>query len=282
MILLLILIVVVNQLLKYQISQLVNLFIMIAIPFVFSLNQSFIFKIDHDAGMKESIVLKSSSYIKIILNRWLVLVLIQIFVQLAGIIIVHFYSHSLPAVYTIYILLLGILISLINLFVNVSTRSIGLANILLFIMIYIQLNEDIVLVVEKYTFLSIVHFIYPEVSLIDMHMCFLVFLFIGVLLIITSTIIQLTKYAHLRFARWICYDIVLHIFFSLMVSKKKEIEKSTWTFLWKYSGNNWNVSDKIWKLQIVANYIGHVYDLFPAYDTNDIEIDPVCLVNLQI
>jgi hypothetical protein len=172
---------------------------MIVIPLVFTLNQSFIFKIDHDAGMKESIVLKSNSYIKIILNRWLVLVLIQILVQLAGIFIVHFYSHSLPAIYTIYILLLGILISLFNLFVNVSTRSIGLANILLFIMIYIQLNEDIVLIVENYTFLSTAQFIYPEASLIDMHMCFLVFLFIVVLLIITSTIIQLTKYAHLRF-----------------------------------------------------------------------------------
>lgn len=197
LILVLILIVVVNQSLKYQISLLVNLFLMIVIPFVFALNQSFIFKIDHDAGMRESIVLNANSYIKIILNRWIVLLQIQIFVQLAGIFIVHFYSHSLPVVYIIYILLLGILISLYNLFVHVMTRSIGLANILLFLILYAQINEDIVSIFEKYTFLSRLQFIYPEAVLVDMYMSLLVFLFIIVMLIITSTIIQLTKYAHL-------------------------------------------------------------------------------------
>jgi hypothetical protein len=194
----LIVIILVNRLLQNQLAVSVDLYLMVVMPIVFACNQSFILKIDDDAGMKESILLKSKSYIAIILNRWFVLVLLQIIVQLTGIVIVLSSSNSMQGNYIIYIILSGILISLVNLCVNVFTRAHGFANILLILLIYVQLNEETRLLVAKYQYLQIFSQIWLEPDVIGINLCLLTGIKVIVLLFITGILIHFMKYEQIR------------------------------------------------------------------------------------
>ena len=194
----LIIIMIVNRLLQNQLAVSIDLYLMVVMPIVFACNQSFILKIDDNAGMKDSILLKSKSYIAIILNRWLVLILLQIIIQLAGIVMVLFYSNSMPVNYIINIILTGILISLVNLCVNVFTRANGFANIFLILLIYVQLNEETRLLAAKYQYLQIFSQIWLEPDAIGISLCLLTGIKVIVLLLITSILIHFMKYGQIR------------------------------------------------------------------------------------
>ncbi len=189
----------VNHSMQNQLLDSVYLYVYLVIPIIFTFNQSFILKIDQYTGMRESIVLKSRNYSSIILNRWLVLVTIQIIVQFIAILVIYLFTGFWEIYHTLCVILFGIIISLFNLLVNAITWSNGTANLILIFLIYIQLNEKTRVQAEKY-----VNFDLLIDNLLNAHPVnskWGLFLSIQIilLLILLRIVINLTKYVRIRF-----------------------------------------------------------------------------------
>ncbi len=112
------------------------------LPILFSFNQYYIVSIDREAGMIHNNFLRRMCYRRIVLNRWLVLLIPQLLISLIFLIIFSVFGKALPVSFIFYVLLLNIFCSAFNLFLGVLTNKTGVANLILLFFIYVQLRED--------------------------------------------------------------------------------------------------------------------------------------------
>jgi len=113
------------------------------VPLLFSFNQYFMVKIDRDAGMTHNNFLRTMPYPRIVLHRWFVLLLPQLFVQLLFVFIAGVLSQPFPLSFVVYILLLNVLWSAANLFFATATMTNSVANVFLLFLVYVQLRDDV-------------------------------------------------------------------------------------------------------------------------------------------
>ncbi len=113
------------------------------VPLLFSFNQYYIIQIDRDAGMIHNNFLRMTKYSKIILHRWLLLItpqliIVSIFVSIFSAILFPF-----QITFYIYIILLCICISLVNLLFAVISKNNNAANLIVFFLVYLQLRDNV-------------------------------------------------------------------------------------------------------------------------------------------
>lgn len=199
-ILLLILIglIIINRLFHNQLIPAIELYLIFVIPFALVSCQFIIFNMDRDAGMKENIILKTKAYISIIWNRWFLLVLIQVFVHLICIILVHMYSHAVTLTQMYYMILTGIFISIINLCLYILLRSGMLTMVTLTGWIYLQLNENIRYLIDEYTSVPFIIFIWRGHDSMTIYSCLIIIFKILVLTCVAGILIHYSRYAQSR------------------------------------------------------------------------------------
>ena len=135
------LVIVINRALEGKVNLFVNLYVAVILPLLFSCNQSYIFNPEKAAGENDLILVKTISYTQLIFNRWLILFILQICTGLVALILIHSASH-LPGIgFLIYVILLHLIFSLFNFFIQIITGINSLANIALVALIYVQLNH---------------------------------------------------------------------------------------------------------------------------------------------
>ncbi len=116
------------------------------VPVLFSFNQHYLISIDREAGMTHNNFLRKIPYYRIIFNRWILLLAPQLGTQVLFILIVTLFVQSFPLSVVLYILLLSILCSAINLCFAVLTLTNAVANLFLLFFVYLQLRDDIQMV----------------------------------------------------------------------------------------------------------------------------------------
>lgn len=112
------------------------------VPLLFSFNQYNLIQIDRDAGMIHNNFLRQTSYSKIVFNRWLILAVPQTLVIIFFALLLNLTKSSLPFSFVVYILLLSLSLSLLNLLFAVLNRKNNIANLVIFFFVYLQLRDD--------------------------------------------------------------------------------------------------------------------------------------------
>ena len=121
---------------------LVKIYIGAFVPLLFSFNQYNLIQIDRDAGMIHNNFLRQTSYAKIVFNRWLILISPQMLVIIFFTLLLNITTRNLSLTFLVYILILALSISSLNLFFAIFSRRNNVANIIIFFFVYIQLRED--------------------------------------------------------------------------------------------------------------------------------------------
>jgi hypothetical protein len=122
---------------------LVHLYIGAFLPCLFAFNQYNIIKIDLDADMLHNNFLRKMPYFRIILNRWLIVLIPQLAVISAYFLILSRFDASINFPFYVYTILLSLLFSLINLYSALIAKTAMTANLFLLFAIYIQLRDDV-------------------------------------------------------------------------------------------------------------------------------------------
>ncbi len=135
------------------------------LPLLFSFNQYFIIGIDKEAGMSHNNSLRKLSYPRIILNRWLVLLIPQLILAFIFSMILALSSDSISPDFIPYVILINILCSILNLCVGIVTNRSGISNLLLLFLVYIQLNDKFQKSIGSNSFLDLINIFKPLVSL---------------------------------------------------------------------------------------------------------------------
>jgi len=113
------------------------------LPVLFSFNQYYIIQLDRDAGMIHNNYLRLLSYSYIIFHRWALLLIPQIVVTLSCSLVILIVTGKLSYAFVVYLLLINVFCSLFNLMSSIVTKSVGTANLLLLLFVYIQLRQDV-------------------------------------------------------------------------------------------------------------------------------------------
>lgn len=122
---------------------LANLYIGVFVPILFSFNQYHLIKIDKEAGMVHNNFLRDISYWKIIFNRWLIMLIPQLILAITFTSILKIYITQIQLSFIVYVLLLNIFCSILNLFISIFTQEGIVANLFLILFVYFQLREDV-------------------------------------------------------------------------------------------------------------------------------------------
>jgi hypothetical protein len=165
------------------------------LPILFSFNQYFIITIDKDAGMLHNNMLRKTSYPKIVMNRWLVLLIPQLLIAFIYSILISVFGKSFPIEFILYILLLNIFCSLFNLFFGIVTGKSGIANLFLLFFIYVQLRNDFQQLFVHYSILNSFNIFEPLLNETDSTVTVFQFIFVSSLILLWTVMIirSLTK-----------------------------------------------------------------------------------------
>ncbi|MEO8233348.1 MAG: hypothetical protein ABI638_13775 [Ignavibacteriota bacterium] len=177
-----------------------NLYIGVFVPVLFSFNQYYIIKIDKDAGMIHNNFLREIPYARIILFRWFILLLPQLLVALLLTLTLKVFIVQIHYSFVIYIILLNVLFSLINLCFSIATQEGMIANIFLLFFVYVQLREDTQNLINSNLFLKQLNIFYnllqPE-YVVELHYLFLIMAVVAFLLYSSIKMIGRLKYVSL-------------------------------------------------------------------------------------
>jgi len=137
-----------------------QIYIGIFVPILFSFNQIYLINIDIRSGILHNIFLCKMPYSKLIFNRWFILLLPQISISILYFFIVINFVQNISLNFIIYIILLNILYSLINLVLSIFSKNGVLANFCLLFFVYIQLRYDIQFIMNN-IWLKKINIFYP-------------------------------------------------------------------------------------------------------------------------
>jgi hypothetical protein len=87
--------------------------------------------------------LRDISYWKIIFNRWLIMLIPQLILAITFTSILKIYITQIQLSFIVYVLLLNIFCSILNLFISIFTQEGIVANLFLILFVYFQLREDV-------------------------------------------------------------------------------------------------------------------------------------------
>lgn len=169
------------------------------IPVLFSFNQYSLIQIDREAGMMQTIFLRKISYSRIILNRWLIILIPQLFVVLIFVLLINIFGKPFSIEFIFYILLLNAFTGLLNLFIAIIFQSSGLPNLFIFALVYLQLRADVQLIITSSPVLNSLNIFYPllqqkNVKIFFSHWITLLFFIFFLIIGITYTLKKRDKY----------------------------------------------------------------------------------------
>ncbi|TFG95469.1 MAG: hypothetical protein E4H13_13375 [Calditrichales bacterium] len=113
------------------------------LPVLFSFNQYLMIKVDLAAGMVHNNYLRKISYAKIVLNRWVLLLLPQLAINLLILVMLKQCGYDLSGGMLLYIPMLHIFFSLLALYLNIVFCMRGAANVIIAGFAYLLLREDV-------------------------------------------------------------------------------------------------------------------------------------------
>jgi len=176
-----------------------NLYVGVLVPILFSFNQYFLIKIDKDAGMVHNNFLREMSYARIILSRWLILLLPQLLMAVILTLILKIYITQIHFSFIIYIILLNIFFSLINLCFSIITQAGMAANLFLLFFVYVQLREDVQNLINSNFFLKKINVFYSLLHtdyIVGTYYLFLLLIVVMILIYLSKRMLDRIKYVN--------------------------------------------------------------------------------------
>jgi hypothetical protein len=126
-----------------QLNTVVKLYIGALVPLVLSLNYFSIIQVDREAGMLHNMFLRKISYLRVVLNRAVILQLPVLSVQSLLLLLMHLAVEPVRWSFVIFVLCLSCAYSTVNLFVAILTMRSSVANIVLLFGVYVLLRDDV-------------------------------------------------------------------------------------------------------------------------------------------
>lgn len=163
------------------------------IALFFSFNQYYLIKIDIDAGMIHNNYLRALPYTRIIINRWLVSLILHIITLLISILVVYVSGIKFSLEKILYIIVLNIFCSLLNLMFAVVILINAAANMLLILFVYGQLIDDVQRFISKYPLIQSFNIFSPLLMESETSIELWAFLLLAIFLVFTTIIIKLNK-----------------------------------------------------------------------------------------
>jgi hypothetical protein len=133
-----------------QLRTVVTIYIGAFVPLVLSLNHFSIIQVDRESGMLHNMFLRKTPYVRVVLNRAIILQLPVLFVQTLLLVIMHFTVEPVGLPFVLFVFGLSCMYGAVNLFMAILTMKSSVANLVLLFGVYVFLRDDVQGLIKRY------------------------------------------------------------------------------------------------------------------------------------
>ena len=137
-----------------QLNTVVTIYIGAFVPLVLSLNHFAIIQVDREAGMLHNMFLRTTSYVRVVFNRAIILQLPVLFVQSLLLVMMYFAIGPVGWPFVMFVFCLSCAYGAVNLFVAILTMRSSVANLVLLFGVYVLLRDDVQGWIRRYPVLE--------------------------------------------------------------------------------------------------------------------------------